>query len=61
MAYCPNKTCIQHRQGFDVTVQSEVDVTIVMKVMQTVFHNQLNQLVLLAGDGDFRDMVGFIT
>lgn len=32
-----------------------------MKAMKIAFTNQLDTLVLLAGDGDFKDMVDFIT
>jgi len=42
-------------------MQAEVDVAIVMKVMNLAFHQKLDCLVLLAGDGDFRDMVSFVT
>jgi uncharacterized LabA/DUF88 family protein len=55
---CPSSKC---NKSFEIAVQSEVDVAIVMKVMSIAFHNQLNTLVLLAGDGDFKDMVEFVT
>ena len=55
---CPGGKC---NKSFEIAVQSEVDVAIVMKVMTIAFQNQLNSLVLLAGDGDFKDMVEFIT
>lgn len=42
-------------------MQQEVDVAIVMKAMKIAFSNQLEQLVLIAGDGDFKDMVEFFT
>lgn len=32
-----------------------------MKAMKIAFSNQLETLVLLAGDGDFKDMVEFLT
>jgi len=32
-----------------------------MKAMRVAFSNQLEQLVLVAGDGDFKDMVEFFT
>lgn len=32
-----------------------------MKAMKIAFSNQLEQLVLIAGDGDFKDMVEFFT
>ena len=38
-----------------------MDVAIVMKAMKIAFSNQLEQLVLIAGDGDFKDMVEFFT
>lgn len=31
-----------------------------MKVMTLAYQNKLNSLVLVAGDGDFRDMVDFV-
>lgn len=36
-------------------------MAIVMKAMKIAFSNQLEQLVLIAGDGDFKDMVEFFT
>lgn len=42
-------------------MQQEVDVAIVMKAMKIAYSNQLQVLVLLAGDGDFKDMVEFLT
>ena len=53
--------CPYSKTPFEISVQSEVDVAIVMKVMNIAFQNQLDTLVLLAGDGDFRDMVSFVT
>lgn len=38
-----------------------MDVAIVMKAMKIAFSNQLESLVLIAGDGDFKDMVEFFT
>jgi uncharacterized LabA/DUF88 family protein len=32
-----------------------------MKAMKIAFSNQLDMLVLIAGDGDFKDMVEFLT
>ena len=32
-----------------------------MKAMKIAFYNQLESLVLIAGDGDFKDMVEFFT
>jgi uncharacterized LabA/DUF88 family protein len=32
-----------------------------MKAMKIAFSNQLETLVLIAGDGDFKDMVEFLT
>lgn len=60
-AVCPNKNCTYSSKGFDIQVQSEVDVAIVMKVMKVAFTGQLGTLVLLAGDGDFKDLVEFMT
>jgi uncharacterized LabA/DUF88 family protein len=36
-------------------------VAIVMKAMKLAFSNQLDNLCLIAGDGDFKDMVEFFT
>ena len=55
---CPNKSC---NNGFEIQIQQEVDVAIVMKAMKIAFQNQLDTLVLIAGDGDFKDMIEFIT
>ena len=60
-AWCPNKSCPYSQKAFDFQVQQEVDVAIVMKAMKIAFSNQLEQLVLIAGDGDFKDMVEFFT
>ena len=60
-AYCPNKLCNMSKTGFDLQVQAEVDVAIVMKAMEHLCMGQLSNLTLLAGDGDFRDLCSFIT
>ena len=44
-----------------MSVQQEVDVAIVMKAMKVAFAGQLDTLVLLAGDGDFKDLIEFLT
>ena len=60
-AYCPNRDC-QHNKGFDTKVQREVDVAIAMRPVKTLYENpNLDVVVLLAGDGDFLDMVEFFT
>ena len=60
-AYCPNKDC-QHNKGFDTKVQREVDVAIAMRPVKSLYENpNLDVVVLLAGDGDFLDMVEFFT
>ena len=59
--YCPNKTCSIHKAGFNLQVQAEVDVAIVMKAMEHLYNDQLDHLTLLAGDGDFRDLSLFLT
>jgi len=59
--YCPNKSCPVSKSGFDIQVQQEVDVAIVMKAMKAVVANQLETLALVAGDGDFKDMIEFLT
>lgn len=42
-------------------MQEQVDVAIVMKAMELAYTNELDSLTLVAGDGDFRDCVEFIT
>ena len=42
-------------------MQEQVDVAIVMKAMELAYKQELDSLTLLAGDGDFRDCVEFIT
>ena len=37
--WCPNKICNFSEKSFDILVQSEVDVAIVMKAMKMVFAN----------------------
>ena len=59
-AFCPNKECNMHRCGFNIQVQAEVDIAIVMKAMQHFARQQLSELTLLAGDGDFRDLVAYL-
>jgi hypothetical protein len=36
-------------------------VALVMKAMKSVYAGQLDTLVLLAGDGDFKDLLEFLT
>ena len=38
-----------------------MDVAIVMKAMKSAFAGQLDTLILLAGDGDFKDLIEFLT
>ena len=59
--FCTNKECSMHKTGFNLQVQAEVDVAIVMKAMEHVYKNELSSLTLLAGDGDFRDLCEFMT
>ena len=59
--YCPNKQCHVSKSGFNLQVQAEVDVAIVMKAMEHAYKDQLSSLSLLAGDGDFRDLCQFLT
>jgi len=42
-------------------MQAEVDVALVMKAMKSAFAGQLDALVILAGDGDFKDLIEFVT
>ena len=60
-AYCPETDCPQHKTGFDIKVQAEVDVAIVMKAVEHLYNNELEHVALFAGDGDFKDMVQFLT
>ena len=59
-AYCPNKQC-NFSKGHAITMQAEVDVAIVMKAMKSAILDQIDTLVLVAGDGDFRDLIEFFT
>ena len=59
--YCPKESCIHSKNGFNIQMQAEVDVAIVMKAMEHLYFGRLENLTLLAGDGDFRDMVQFLT
>ena len=57
LAYCPDQSC-HYSQGFQTKVQKEVDVAIAMRPIQCFMQDQsLTGVVLLAGDGDFFDMV----
>ena len=38
-----------------------MDVAIVMKVMNAAFKGNMDSLVLVAGDGDFKDMLDFVS
>lgn len=58
--FCTNKQCNNSKHGFNLQVQAEVDVAIVMKAMEHVYQDQLSSLTLLAGDGDFRDLCTFL-
>ena len=55
--YCPDQQC-EYSKGFQTKVQREVDVAIAMRPVQLFMEDpSLTGLVLLAGDGDFIDMV----
>jgi hypothetical protein len=55
---CPDSRC---RNKFDIEVQRGVDIAIVMKAMKACVANQLDTVVLIAGDGDFGDLVEYLT
>ena len=59
--FCPNKTCKINKNGFTLQMQEQVDVAIVMKAMELAYKQELDSLTLVAGDGDFRDCVEFLT
>ena len=42
-------------------MQEQVDIALVMKAMKSVYAQQLDTLVLVAGDGDFKDFIEFLT
>ena len=58
---CPNKECKLSKTGFSLPVQEQVDVAIVMTAMALAWKRELASLTLIAGDGDFRDCIEFIT
>eukprot|EP01097_Dermamoeba_algensis_P009182 TRINITY_DN6364_c0_g1_i1.p1 TRINITY_DN6364_c0_g1~~TRINITY_DN6364_c0_g1_i1.p1 ORF type:complete len:347 (+),score=54.11 TRINITY_DN6364_c0_g1_i1:142-1182(+) len=60
---CPNSECHYNRpnSAIDRTVQAGVDVSIATKILTLVCENQLDTLVLFAGDGDFLDVVKFVS
>ena len=41
-------------------MQAEVDTAIVMTPIKAFFNGKLDKLILIAGDGDFKDMVEFL-
>ena len=53
----PQKECKFSKEGFEVAVQSQVDVAIVMKVMHIAFQQKIDKVILIAGDGDFIDLI----
>ena len=53
--------CKLNKNGFTLQMQEQVDVAIVMKAMELAYKNDLDSLTLVAGDGDFRDCVEFLT
>ena len=58
---CKNTECHFAKKGFKDKVQAEVDVSIVMKVMLLVMkHPELENVVLVAGDRDFTDLLQFL-
>ena len=58
---CPNAECKMSKSGFSLPVQEQVDVAIVTKAMELAYKRELASLSLLAGDGDFRDCIEFLT
>jgi len=66
MAYCPKPGCEYASKGkgvggFPTKVQREVDIAIAIRpVKAKIDHPTMKNLILLAGDGDFTDMVKFM-
>jgi len=65
-AYCPNKSCLftsrgKGQGGFDTEVQREVDIAIAIRPVKAYReHPTMKTFILLAGDGDFTDMLKFV-
>ena len=57
---CPIETCPKNQQGFNITMQAQVDVAIVMTAMKLAYKGELGSMTLVAGDGDFRDLLEFV-
>ena len=58
---CPNRDCIyaKNKRSFKYPVQREVDTAIAMTAVRARAQNRvtMKNLIILAGDGDFTDLV----
>ena len=52
-----NVTCPRCSNNFKDTVQAEVDIAIATSIFENVYTNNVNKVVLLAGDRDFKDVL----
>lgn len=64
-AFCENTACTYSKgggsKGVSYPVQREVDIAIAMRPIRAkVEHPTMKNLILLAGDGDFTDMIKFM-
>eukprot|EP00743_Colponemidia_sp_Colp-15_P008278 GILK01008985.1.p1 GENE.GILK01008985.1~~GILK01008985.1.p1 ORF type:complete len:461 (-),score=64.85 GILK01008985.1:205-1548(-) len=58
---CPNTSCKHHRSPIHRLVQAGTDVAIATKMLTLVCDDEVDSVMLLAGDGDFLDALKYIT
>jgi len=59
--YCQSNICQHYHSPFKLQIQAEVDIAIATKAMKLAYQNQMDTLVLVAGDRDFKDAVELLT
>ena len=58
--YCPNRSCPFNQKAIKRPVQAEVDIAIAIKLVELSLSPEIDDIVLVAGDRDFKDALKFI-
>lgn len=58
--FCPNRSCPFNQKAIKRPVQAEVDIAIAIKLVELSLRPDIDDIVLVAGDRDFKDALKFI-
>ena len=58
--FCPNRRCEYNSKPIYRPVQAEVDVALAVKLVELALDPDIDQIVVIAGDRDFRDAYQFV-